>query len=96
MAAYLVSIVEVKKPELYVEYAKAANEAARTHGGKFLLRGAPAEVLDGIFKGNRVVVSEWENADKARAYYNSPEYTRAKAKRMEGVAEATILLFEGA
>ena len=61
-----------------------------------LLRGAPAEVLEGIFKGNRVVVSEWENADKARAYYNSPEYTRAKAKRMEDVAEAAILLFEGA
>ena len=89
MPAYLVSIVEVKKPELYVEYAKAANEAAAKHGGKFLLRGAPAEVLEGIFKGNRVVVSEWENVDKARAYYNSPEYTRAKAKRMEDVAEAT-------
>jgi uncharacterized protein (DUF1330 family) len=95
MPAYLVSIVEVKKPELYVEYAKAANEAATKHGGKFLLRGAPTEVFEGIFRGNRVVVSEWENTDKARAYYNSPEYARAKAKRMGDVAEATILLFEG-
>ena len=96
MAAYLVSIVEVKKPELYVEYAKAANEAVIKHGGKFLLRGTPTEVLEGFPKANRVVVSEWENADKARAYYNSSEYAQAKAKRMGDVAEATILLFEGA
>ncbi len=95
MPAYLVSIVEVKNPDLYTEYAKAANEAATKHGGEFLLRGAPKEILEGIFKGNRVVVSRWENADKARAYYNSPDYAQAKAKRMGGIAEATILLFEG-
>jgi uncharacterized protein (DUF1330 family) len=95
MPAYLVSIVNVKNPERYMNYAKAANEAAAKLGGKFLLRGMPLEVLEGIASGNRVVVSEWESADKARAYYHSPEYAKAKAKRQNGVAEAAILLFEG-
>jgi len=94
MPVYLVSIVDVKDPDKYMEYAKAANQAAAKHGGKFLLRGAPLEVLEGTPPGNRVVVSEWESADRARAYYRSPEYAQAKQKR-HGIADATVLLFEG-
>jgi uncharacterized protein (DUF1330 family) len=73
MPAYLVSIVDVKNPQQYMEYAKAANEAAAKHGGRFLLRGMPLEILEGIAPGNRMVVSEWESPEQARAYYRSPE-----------------------
>ena len=86
MPAYLVSIVEVKQLELYVEYAKAANQAAAKHGGKFLLRGAPTKVLEGTFTGNRVVVSEWENVDKARAYY-----THRNTRRQRPSERVTLL-----
>lgn len=94
MAAYLISIVDVKDPDRYMEYARAASAAAAKHGGKFLLRGVPLEVLEGVAPGNRVVVSQWESADQARTYYRSPEYAEARKKR-QGVAEAAILLFEG-
>lgn len=94
MPAYLISVVNVKDPAQYMEYATRANKAAAKYGGKFLLRGAPLEVLEGRASGERVVVSEWESAAQARAYYNSPEYAEAKAKRA-GIAEATIMLFEG-
>jgi uncharacterized protein (DUF1330 family) len=94
MPAYLISIVNVKHPEKYMEYATRANQAAAKYGGRFLLRGAPLEVLEGRAPGERVVVSEWESAEQARAYYNSPEYAEAKVKRA-GIAEATIMLFEG-
>lgn len=94
MPAYLVSIVNVKDADAYMEYAKLANNAAAKHGGRFLLRGTPLEVLEGVPPGNRVVVSEWESADKAKAYYHSPEYSRAREKR-QAAAQATILLFEG-
>ena len=94
MPAYLVSVVNIKDPAQYMEYATRANQAAAKYGGRFLLRGAPLAVLEGRAPGERVVVSEWESAEKARAYYDSPEYAEAKAKRA-GVAEATIMLFEG-
>lgn len=94
MPAYLISVVNVKDPTQYMEYATRANKAAAKYGGRFLLRGAPLEVLEGRAPGERVVVSEWESADQARAYYNSPEYAEAKAERA-GIAQATIMLFEG-
>lgn len=94
MPAYLVSIVNVKNQEQYMEYATRANKAAAKYGGRFLLRGAPLEILEGRPPGERVVVSEWDSADQARTYYNSPEYAEAKAKRA-GIAEAAIMLFGG-
>lgn len=63
MPAYLVSIVNVRDPDGYQEYATAANQAAAKLGGKFLLRGRPLEVLKGVAPGNRMVVSEWESAN---------------------------------
>jgi uncharacterized protein (DUF1330 family) len=94
MPAYLISIVNVKNQNQYMEYATRANNAAAKYGGKFLLRGVPLEVLEGRAPGERLVVSEWESADRARAYYGSPEYAEAKSRRVD-VAEATIMLFEG-
>jgi hypothetical protein len=47
MPAYLVSIVDVKDSDWYLQYAKAANEAAAKHGGKFLLRGHAARSARG-------------------------------------------------
>jgi uncharacterized protein (DUF1330 family) len=94
MPAYLISIVSVKNQQQYMEYATRANKAMAKYGGKFLLRGAPLEVLEGSAPGERVVVSEWESAEQARKYYRSPEYAEARAKRV-GIAEATIMLFEG-
>jgi uncharacterized protein (DUF1330 family) len=94
MPAYLVAIVDVKNVDAYMEYAKRANAACAKYGGRFLLRGVPAQVLEGVPPGNRLVVSEWESLDQARAYYNSPEYAEAKARR-QGVADATLMLFDG-
>jgi uncharacterized protein (DUF1330 family) len=94
MPAYLISIVNVKNPDQYMEYATRANKAAAKYGGKFLLRGAPLQMMEGRAPGERVVVSEWQSAEQAQAYYNSPEYAEAKAKRA-GIADATIMLFEG-
>jgi uncharacterized protein (DUF1330 family) len=66
MPAYLISVVNVKDPTQYMEYATRANKAAAKYGGKFLLRGAPLQVLEGRAPGERVVVSEWESADQAQ------------------------------
>ena len=95
MPAYLVSTVCVSDPDRYMDYAKAANEAVAKYGGKFVLRGKPAEILEGTPSSNRLVVSEWPSLNAARAYYHSPEYAAAKTLRQGGVAEAEIMLFEG-
>jgi uncharacterized protein (DUF1330 family) len=87
MDDYLVSIVDVKDPERYMEYVRAANAAAAKYGGTFLLRGVPDETLEGNETGKRIVVSKWNSPEAARAYYQSAEYAAAKAKRPRDVAD---------
>ena len=58
------------------------------------MRGGLVEALEGKTEGERWVVLKFEDKNAARAFYNSEEYTAAKAIRQEA-ASAQFLLLEG-
>ena len=85
--------VRVRDPEQYKLYVAANGEAFAKFGGRFLVRGGPADALEGeAFERN--VVIEFPSPDAARECWNSPEYQRARALR-EGAAEVHLTLVEG-
>lgn len=75
-------------------YGAAAAKLVAQFGGKYVLRGAGAELLEGDFgDGASMVISEWPDKAAARAFWNSPEYAEAKTLRA-GVADVQVLLIE--
>lgn len=94
MSAYVVACINVTNPEAYAEYAKLAGPATAKYGGKFLVRGGKAEVMEGKWAGPRIVVTEFPDFDKAKAFYNSVEYQTAREKRLGG-ADFNMLVVEG-
>lgn len=94
MTAYVVSVVNVKDPVQYQEYAKLAPAAVAKFGGRFLARGAIHAVLEGGLGANRLVVTEFPSAEKAKAFYDLPDYQSARRNRL-GVADFTMMLVEG-
>jgi len=94
MPAYLISLVDVTKPEQYAEYAKLAPIAHKKYGAKILARGGRAEAIEGEAPPNRVVVIEFESYEKAKAFYDSPEYQAARKHRV-GAANFRMILVEG-
>ena len=94
-AGYIIAIVDVTDFDKYKAYAAEAAPATQTHGGKYLARGGPFEVLEGSFPGKRFVVLEFETMDKAKAFYNSPEYQAARKHRLGG-ATFNMVVVEGA
>ena len=94
MPAYIVALVDITNPAAYDEYRKLAGPAMLKYGGKFLARGGRLEVLEGKFAGGRVVVAEYPTIERAKEFYNSPEYTEARAKRA-GAADMLMLVVEG-
>jgi uncharacterized protein (DUF1330 family) len=94
MAAYIVAVVNIKDQKPYGEYAALAPAAVQKYGGRFLARGGINEVLEGGLGANRVVVTEFPSAEKAKAFYNSPEYQSARQKRV-GAADFTMMLCDG-
>jgi uncharacterized protein (DUF1330 family) len=94
MAAYLVVDIEITNPAQFDEYRKLAPAAIAKYGGRYIIRGGAYEVIEGNWKPQRVTVVEFESVEKAKAFYNSPEYQTA-IKARKGAANMKMLLVEG-
>ncbi len=94
MAAYILLNIDVTDPERYADYAKLAPGTVAQYGGRYLARGGRAETLEGSIPAKRVVVLEFDSADQAKAWLNSPEYSAAKAIR-HSASTSSVLLVEG-
>ena len=74
MAAYVIAHVRVEEPELYEDYRSQVLATIEAHGGRFLVRGGKAELLEGTRDPGRVVVLEFPSYEDAKAWYESDEY----------------------
>jgi uncharacterized protein (DUF1330 family) len=92
--AYLVVDAKSSDPERMAEYRKLSTAAVEKFGARFLVRGGAFSVLEGGWQPQRVVVIEFPDMDKARAFYDSPEYVAARKAR-EGVSNFDMILVEG-
>ena len=94
MPAYLIARVNVTDAEKYEDYKKLSPAAIAAYGGKFLSRGGKVETVEGETETRRVVIVEFPDMEAARAFYDSPQYRKARAAR-EGAAEAQFIIVEG-
>ena len=94
MSAYAIVDVAVTDMQKYDDYRKAVGATVDKYGGKFIVRGGPFEVTEGQWKPNRLVVVEFPDMAKLKAWYGSPEYTEAKTLR-ETAAVANFVMVEG-
>ena len=94
MSAYIVVSVEVHDPVRYEDYRKTVLPTIEAYGGRFLVRGGKMEVLEGSWPQRRIVIVEFPSPEKARAWWNSPEYAVPKALR-QATAQTEMILVEG-
>lgn len=95
MPAYLIARVHITNLDKYKDYMKLTPAAIAKYGGRFVVRGGAVETLEGPHEHDRVVVIEFPSIERAKTFWNSPEYGEAKAKRA-GAATGQFLLVEGA
>jgi uncharacterized protein (DUF1330 family) len=91
--AYMVVDARSSDPERMIEYRRLAQIAVEQYGGRYLVRGAPYITLEGSWQPQRLVVLEFPSMDAAKAFYDSPEYSAARAARA-GVSDFDMLLAE--
>ncbi len=66
--------MDVKDAEKFKDYLKAIPSVIKQFGGKFLVRGGDFEICEGSWNPKRLVMVEFESMQKAKQFYNSPEY----------------------
>lgn len=93
--AYVIVDVEVTDPETYEEYKRLSTAATEQYGGRFLVRGGAVTVAEGDWEPHRLVVLEFADAEAARRWYESPEYTEARAVRQRS-STSSLLFVDGA
>jgi uncharacterized protein (DUF1330 family) len=94
MAGYIIVDVEITHPEKYDEYRASVSPSIETYGGRFLVRGGPAENLEGDWTPKRVVVLEFDSAAQAKKWWNSEEYREPRAMR-QAASVTQMILVEG-
>ncbi|MCS6907227.1 MAG: DUF1330 domain-containing protein [Anaerolineales bacterium] len=92
MSAYVIIEVEVTDPVGYEEYKKLATPTVAQYGGKYLVRGGAIEVLEGDWQPKRLVVLEFENVERAKAWLNSDEYRPARELRHRYARSNTVVV----
>ncbi|MCA8243731.1 MULTISPECIES: DUF1330 domain-containing protein [Burkholderia] len=94
MSAYVVFDIDIHDVDAYQAYRRLGAPTVAEYGGRFLVRGVEVETLEGEWSPKRVVVLEFESAERARAWYRSEGYQAAKLLR-EPAARTNGILAEG-
>ena len=94
MAAYVIIHDEIHDQALFAQFRERVAATIQASGGRYLVRGGAIEVMDGDWKPDRIVVVEFDSADRARDWFNSPEYNEIKEIRMKA-ATASVVVVEG-
>jgi len=74
MSAYLIANVVIKDNDKFKDYMKATPPIIKKFGGRFLVRGGDFQICEGNWNPERLVVVEFESMQKAKQFYNSPQY----------------------
>ena len=92
MPAYLISDVTVKDADAFQAYRSRAAASIERHGGRYLVRGGAIDTLEGSWAPTTIIVVEFPDLERARAWYGSPEYAAALAFRDDALSRNLILV----
>jgi uncharacterized protein (DUF1330 family) len=94
MPAYVIVNITVHDPVRYEEYKRLATPTVSAYGGRYVARGGPVDVREGGWSPARLVLLEFPTVERARAWWDSPEYAAAKALR-QSCADTQLVIAEG-
>jgi len=94
MAAFVIVEVSIRDHQAYEEYKKLTPAAVAAYGGKFVVRGGQAETLEGDWRPERMVVLEFPSVERAKEWWDSELYTKAKVIR-QGATDTKMIVIQG-
>ncbi|KNX40715.1 hypothetical protein ROTO_27200 [Roseovarius tolerans] len=85
MPAYLIAQVKITDDAWVADYAACTHEIAAKHGGRYLLRSANIETIEGAAPDTTLIaLIEFPSADAARAFAEDAEYAPLAQARQAG------------
>jgi uncharacterized protein (DUF1330 family) len=92
--AFVIANVTIVDPVRYEDYKRMVPATLVPFGGRFVARGGETQVLEGDWRPSRLVLLEFPSVERARAWWDSPEYAEARALR-QATSTGTLIILEG-
>ena len=94
MAAYAIANVrEAKLGPQIAEYLKRIDSTLADFGGRFLIHGAPLDIVEGSWPGSLIIV-EFPDMNAAKSWYASEAYQLIKHLRTDNTT-GDLVFVEG-
>jgi uncharacterized protein (DUF1330 family) len=95
MPAYVISEVDdVRDPAAFEAYRIIAAKAIAQYGGRYLVRGGGANLIEGDLPPKTIIVVEFPTMERLREWYASPEYAEALKVRRTAL-DRRLVFVEG-
>jgi uncharacterized protein (DUF1330 family) len=91
MPAYVIVDVTIQDFKEYEEYKKLTPETIAAYDGKFIVRGGQTTTLEGDWNPGRIVVLEFPTVERAKEWWNSEIYAKAKIIRQRSASTKMII-----
>jgi uncharacterized protein (DUF1330 family) len=90
---YVIVEVRVDDADQYERYTQHSRPAVAAFGGRYIAAGAP-DALEGRAPAPRVIIVEFDSAQRAHEFYRSSTYQQAKSLRA-GAAQVSMYVVDG-
>lgn len=95
MPAYVISEVDdVRDPAAFEVYRTIAAKTIAQYGGRYLVRGGGANLIEGGPPPKTIIVVEFPTMERLREWYASPEYAEALEVRRAAL-DRRLVFVEG-
>lgn len=92
--AYYVAEFEPTVPGAIRPYSERVESTLKPFGGRFIARGGTLEALEGPAAKGVIVIIEFDNLERAQAWYRSPAYEALKPIRQRA-GNSRVYITEG-
>jgi len=94
MKAYLVLDLSIHDLSGFLPYVSAIPAFIEKHGGRYIVQGAEATVMEGDWAPERLVILEFPSRENARAFLDDPDAQVLFAVRHRTTTSKLVLVDE--
>jgi uncharacterized protein (DUF1330 family) len=84
--------VEILDDQMIKEYRLLAQESIAKYGGRYLARGGRVEPVEGGWSPKAIIIVEFPDMTRAKAWYQSAEYAEALKVRARALDRRLIFV----
>ena len=92
---YIIGEIEITNLDGYEKYRSQSPDLIAQFGGRFIVRGGEAQLLEGEGDVKRAVVIEFDSYERAIEFYNSPAYQAILPHRLENSKVPRLICVAG-